>query len=49
MIRLLGALLIEIDETWTTWHSYLNIDDYWQLKKEVKKSTVPELLLFVFA
>ncbi|WP_067937141.1 IS256 family transposase [Alicyclobacillus kakegawensis] len=37
-IRLLGALLMEIDEAWTTGHRYLNMDDYWQWKKQQQES-----------
>ncbi|GMA49324.1 hypothetical protein GCM10025857_06810 [Alicyclobacillus contaminans] len=37
-IRLLGALLMEIDEAWTTGHRYLNMDEYWQWKKQQQES-----------
>ncbi|WP_211264209.1 transposase, partial [Hydrogenibacillus schlegelii] len=49
VIRLLGALLMEIDETWTTGHRYLNMDEYWQWKKEQQKSTEPAMLHVVNA
>jgi len=32
-IRLLGALLMEIDEEWTTGRKYLNMDEYEAWKK----------------
>ncbi|WP_236018405.1 transposase [Alicyclobacillus suci] len=32
-IRLLGALLMEMDEKWTTGHRYLTMDDYWAWKR----------------
>ncbi|MEX1386605.1 transposase, partial [Hydrogenibacillus schlegelii] len=49
VIRLIGALLMEIVETWTTWHRFLYIDEYWQWKKEQEKSTEPALLHVVNA
>ncbi|MBX5437132.1 MAG: IS256 family transposase [Alicyclobacillaceae bacterium] len=33
-IRLLGALLMEIDEAWSTGHRYLNMQEYWEWRKE---------------
>jgi transposase-like protein len=32
-LRLLGALLMEQDEEWTTGRCYLRMDEYWQWKK----------------
>jgi putative transposase len=37
-MRLLGALLMETDETWITGHRYLNMDEYWQWKKQQQES-----------
>jgi putative transposase len=33
-IRLLGALLMEIDEAWNTGHRYLNMQDYWDWRSK---------------
>jgi putative transposase len=33
-IRLLGALLMEIDEAWSTGHRYLNMQEYWEWRRE---------------
>lgn len=39
-IRLLGALLIELDEKWRTEQRlYLNLTEYWQWRKTVKRTT----------
>ncbi len=32
--RLLGALLMEIDEAWSTGHRYLNMQEYWEWQSE---------------
>ena len=32
-LRLLGALLMEMDEKWTTGHRYLDMQDYWEWRK----------------
>lgn len=32
VIRLLGALLMEMEEQWTTGHCYLAMESYWQWK-----------------
>ncbi|MEX1406465.1 transposase, partial [Hydrogenibacillus schlegelii] len=44
VIRLLGALLREIDETWTTGHRCLNMDASWPWKKDQQKTTEPAKL-----
>lgn len=33
-LRLLGAVLMEQDEQWTTTHRYFNMDDYWAWKAQ---------------
>ena len=33
-MRLLGALLMEIDEAWSTGHRYLHMQEYWEWRKE---------------
>jgi putative transposase len=33
-MRLLGALLMEIDEKWSTGHRYLNMEEYWAWRRE---------------
>jgi putative transposase len=38
VIRLLGALHMEIDESWITGHRYLNMDEYWQWKQQQQES-----------
>ena len=40
VIRLLGALLMEIDERWTTGHRYLDIAEYeaWRQEQAVQSS-----------
>jgi putative transposase len=37
-VRLLGALLMEIDEGWSTGHRYLVMDEYWQWRKDQEKA-----------
>jgi transposase-like protein len=32
VLRLLGALLMELEEQWTTGHRYLQMETYWQWK-----------------
>ncbi len=32
-LRLLGALLMEMDEKWATGHRYLDMQDYWEWRK----------------
>ena len=32
-LRLLGTLLMEMDEKWTTGHRYLDMQDYWEWRK----------------
>lgn len=34
VLRLLGALLMEIEEQWTTGHRYLAMEAYWQWKRQ---------------
>ena len=34
-VRLLGALLVEIGEGWSTGHRYLPMDEYWQWRKDL--------------
>lgn len=34
VIRLVGAVLIEIDENWTSGRRYLNMDEYWDWRKQ---------------
>lgn len=34
VVRLIGAVLMEIDEKWSTGHRYLNMDTYWRWKDE---------------
>lgn len=36
VIRLIGALLMEIDEAWTTGRQYLNMEEYWKLRQTQK-------------
>jgi transposase-like protein len=36
--RLVGALLMERDETWTTGRCSLNMEDYWKWRKDQEKS-----------
>ncbi|EJY57130.1 transposase mutator type [Alicyclobacillus hesperidum URH17-3-68] len=36
-IRLIGALLMEIDEAWTTGHKYLDMKDYLVWREEQQK------------
>lgn len=38
-VRLLGALLMEIDEGWSTGRRYLTMDEYWQWRKEQAEAT----------
>jgi putative transposase len=33
-MRLLGALLMEIDEKWSTDSRYLNMEEYWAWRQE---------------
>jgi transposase-like protein len=33
-VRLLGALLMEIDEAWSTGHRYLSMQEYWEWRSE---------------
>jgi putative transposase len=37
-VRLLGALLMEIDEGWSTGHRYLVMDEYWQWRKDQEQA-----------
>ena len=39
-VRLLGALLMEIDEAWSTGRRYLAMDEYWQWRKEQAETTM---------
>lgn len=34
VLRLVGALLMEIEEQWTTSHRYLSMDAYWLCKQQ---------------
>jgi putative transposase len=34
--RLIGALLMEQDETWSTGRKYFDMDEYWQWKRQQK-------------
>jgi len=36
-IRLIGALLMEQDETWSTGRKYLDMDEYWQWKDQQRQ------------
>jgi len=36
-IRLIGAVLVEIDEAWTTGHRYFNMAEYWEWKANTEK------------
>ena len=36
-LRLLGALLMEIDEKWQTGHRYLDMSEYWSWREEQKR------------
>ncbi|WP_436663450.1 IS256 family transposase [Alicyclobacillus acidoterrestris] len=42
VIRLIGALLMEIDEAWTTGRCYLNMEEYWKWRKEQEVSDQQE-------
>jgi putative transposase len=33
-MRLIGALLVEIDEKWSTGSRYLNMEEYWAWRHE---------------
>lgn len=41
-LRLLGALLMEVDEKWTTGHRYLDMREYWTWR-EVQNSAMKQL------
>jgi putative transposase len=41
-IRLLGALLLEQHEQWTTGHHYLDMTVYWQWRQEQASMTTLE-------
>ena len=41
-LRLLGALLIEMDEKWTTGHRYLDMREYW-VWREAQTSAIKRL------
>ncbi|MGI6543540.1 MAG: IS256 family transposase [Limnochordia bacterium] len=41
-LRLLGAVLMEHDEQWTTTHRYFNMDKYWEWKAEQEKAIQQE-------
>jgi putative transposase len=40
-IRLLGALLLEQHEAWTTGPRYLNLEPYWQAKRSAGAAEEP--------
>ncbi len=42
-IRLLGALLMEIDEAWNTGHRYLNMQDYWDWRSKQENHKVAKV------
>nr|WP_267240185.1 transposase [Anoxybacillus caldiproteolyticus] len=37
--RLVGAVLIEIDEKWMSGHKYLDMSEYWQWQKTKEQGT----------
>jgi putative transposase len=37
VVRLIGAVLMEIDEKWSTGHRYLNMETYWRWREEQEK------------
>lgn len=37
-VRLIGALLMEQDEDWSTGRKYLNMAEYWEWKAEIRKA-----------
>ncbi|CCQ93899.1 hypothetical protein CULT_960031 [[Clostridium] ultunense Esp] len=41
-IRLLGALLMEIDEKWQSGHRYFDMEDYYVWREERRKKEVAE-------
>jgi len=46
--RLIGALLMEQDETWSTGRKYFDMDEYWQWKnkQQPKKETTVDINKF---
>jgi hypothetical protein len=36
-LRLMGAVLMEIDEAWTTEHRYFDMTEYWKWRKDSVK------------
>jgi transposase-like protein len=41
-IRLIGALLLELDEQWSTGHRYLDLQAYWQWREQPSLATQEE-------
>lgn len=39
VIRLLGAVLMEMDEKWSTGHRYFDMTEYWEWHKQQEKSS----------
>lgn len=39
VMRLIGALLMEIDEKWQTGHRYVDMTEYWVWREEQAKKT----------
>ena len=43
VVRLLGALLLEQDEAWTTGHRYFDMATYWQWHAhQAQEATLPQ-------
>ncbi len=42
--RLIGAVLMEIDETWTTGHRYFDMTEYWEWRKTAANRGVEAML-----
>jgi hypothetical protein len=42
----MGALLLELDEQWSTGHRYLEMQTYWQWRGRIPSSQSARLLLW---